>query len=181
MLRTSSRGSTTGIPLLTHHSPTQSPTVHTDFATGVRHNVSEKKLRDAERKEQGQQQRAAWSPSTLAEVSDASITKNFFANPPPFSNPPLSGLPFRHVQAKGARPYKAYPHARYSLPTEDNIRDVVTGDAKGSGQYAMKEDEIVKKLLKQWQGKVGVEEKVREVLSRRTKAGEGETLKWVGY
>lgn len=114
-------------------------------------------------------------------MTDAAISKTFFSNPPPFTNPPYSGLAFRHAQRKGARPYKAYPHARFSLPTEDNIRDVVTGEAKGSGQYAMKEDEIVKKLVKQWKGKVGVEEKVREVLKRRCTVGEGETLKWVGY
>lgn len=149
----------------------QSPSVHTDFKNGVTHTLIEKKKTE----------RAPWSPSTLAEVTDSSITKTFFANPPPFSNPPLSGLAFRHTQAKGSRPYKEYPHARFSLPSEANIRDVVTGEAKGSGQFAMKEDEIVKKIVKQWNGKVGVEQKVREVLKRRCQIGLGETLKWVGY
>ncbi|ORY59438.1 3-hydroxyisobutyryl-CoA hydrolase [Leucosporidium creatinivorum] len=148
-----------------------SPSVHSDFKTGVTHTLIEKKKTE----------RAPWTPATLAEVTDSSITKTFFGSPPPFKNPPLSKLSFHHTQAKGARPYKMYPHAGFSLPTEDNIRDVVTGEAKGSGQFAMKEDEIVKKIVKQWKGKVGVEQKVREVLKRRCQVGQGETLKWVGY
>ncbi|KAM0792322.1 hypothetical protein ACM66B_005006 [Microbotryomycetes sp. NB124-2] len=145
------------------------PEVAPDFKIGVTHNLIQKK-RDS---------RPAWSPSTLEEVSDSHITKVFFSNPPPFTTPSLKRLAFAHKRAAGEKPFKQYPHAKYSLPSENDIKDVVTGEAKGSGKYALTEKEVVKEVSKRWNGKVGVEIKVREVLSRRCKTEEGGTVKWV--
>ncbi|KAK4053817.1 3-hydroxyisobutyryl-CoA hydrolase [Microbotryomycetes sp. JL201] len=145
------------------------PEAAPDFRTGVTHNLIQKK-RDS---------RPAWSPSTLEEVSDGYITKTFFSNPPPFTNPPLKKLAFVHKRPAGVRAYKDYPHAIYSLPTEKDIKDVVTGEAKGSGKYALTEKEVVKQIVKRWNGKVGAQVKVKEVLARRCRVENGETLKWI--
>ncbi len=139
------------------------PDLHPDFKTGVTHQLVTKS-----------KDRAAWKPSTLEEVSLDSIRSTFFSNPPPFSNPPLPRLNF----AKGGlAPYKAYPW-NFGLPTEAEVRDVVTGDAKGAGDLAKTADEVVSWFVSRRKGKVGVEDKVREVLSRKTKAGEEGVLRW---
>ncbi|KAK4058829.1 3-hydroxyisobutyryl-CoA hydrolase [Microbotryomycetes sp. JL221] len=145
------------------------PELAPDFKTGVTHNLIEKK-RDS---------RPPWSPATLEEVTDQHITKIFFSIPPPFSNPPLGHLQFRHEQQVGRGAYTQYPHAKFSLPSENDIRDVVTGEAKGSGKYALKVEEVVKAVVKRWNNKVGTEQKVREVLARRCHVEEGGTVKWI--
>lgn len=122
--------------------------------------------------------RPEWKPPTLEEVTDESIKKTFFSHPPPFSNPPLPKLQFRHKAA--SRPYKQYPHAHYSLPSENAIKDVVTGEARGSGQYAVTANEVVQHFVKSSNGKVGVEDKVRDVIARKcTVQNNDSTLKWV--
>jgi 3-hydroxyisobutyryl-CoA hydrolase len=63
------------------------------------------------------------------------------------------------------------------LPSEQYIRDVVTGEARGSGQHAMTEKEVIEKLLKAWKGKVGVREKVQEVIKRKCTVKDG-YLSW---
>lgn len=102
------------------------------------------------------------------------LQKVFFGNPPPFDNPPVPGLALRDQGVS----YKAYPHARFGLPSEIEIRDIVTGEDKGSDDYALLESEVIKKVLKQRKGKIGVEEKVREVIKRRCEVQAGGTLKW---
>ncbi|KAH8928507.1 ClpP/crotonase [Atractiella rhizophila] len=91
-----------------------------------------------------------------------------FSTPSSLSSPP-------------SKPFKSYPHAELplSLPSEDYIAKVVRGETKTSGSYALTEEEIIQKLVKEWKQKEGVEEKVREVLSRKTKEGEEKTRKWV--
>lgn len=44
----------------------------------------------------------------------------------------------------------------------------------------MTKAEVVQWFEREWSGKVGVARKVEEVLKRRTKLVDGETLKWVG-
>lgn len=110
----------------------------------------------------------------MEEVSQTSIEKIFFSSSPPFTNPPLVNLPRLHQGTA----YKSYPHAKYSLPSELEIQEVVTGSAGVSGTYALTKDEVIKVLVRGRNGKLGVREKVEEVLNRRCTIGEENTLKW---
>ncbi|SGY75698.1 BQ5605_C005g03439 [Microbotryum silenes-dioicae] len=150
----------------------KNPTIHPDFRVGVTHLLVDKR-----------KDRAPWSPSSLAEVEDSTILKNFFSNPAPFSNPPVKPLQKRAPES--ARPYREYPHARFSLPSERQIKDIVTGEAKGSGKFAMTKDEVVARVAQEAQRlsggaeKIGLREKVNEVLQRKCRVGEQGTLRWV--
>ncbi|GAA5979180.1 hypothetical protein JCM11641_008452 [Rhodosporidiobolus odoratus] len=151
-----------------------SPSVHPDFRTGVT-DLLVKKLKPEE-------QRPAWSPSSLSEVSETDIQSTYFSNSPPFTNPPLPQLEFgksRRSRPRSLAPYTVSPHARFALPTERDIEKVVKGEDAGSDDYAVTKVEVIERLQRRWDGKVGVKEKVEEVLSRRTVEAEQRTLKWV--
>ena len=121
--------------------------------------------------------RAAWKPSTLEQVKLASIQTLFFSDKPPFDNPPLPKI----ASLKSAPSYKAYPHAKYALPSEKEIQDVVTGDTAASGKYAMSAEQVIEFLVKARNGKIGVREKVEEVLHRQCRPGLEGTIKWPDY
>ncbi|SCV69287.1 BQ2448_2307 [Microbotryum intermedium] len=148
------------------------PAIHPDFKVGVNHLLVEKR-----------KDRAPWSPSSLAEVEDSTILKNFFSNPAPFSNPPVK--PLQRRASESARAYREYPHARFSLPSERQIKDIVTGEAKGSGKFAMTKDEVLARVSQEAQRlsggaeKIGLRQKVNEVLQRKCRVGEQGTLRWV--
>ncbi|KAL7341933.1 3-hydroxyisobutyryl-CoA hydrolase [Rhodotorula toruloides] len=150
-----------------------SPAVHPDF----RHGVTELLIK----KNKPEVQRPEWQPATLSQVTDDHIQKTFFAHPPPFTNPPLPKLNLSRMQrAQGAYPtYRVSPHAKWLLPTERDVEKVVKGEDAGSDEYAVTRQEVVERLVARWRGKVGVAEKVEEVLSRKTVVAEQDTLKWV--
>lgn len=145
----------------------QNPEVHPDFLTGVTHLLISKSTG-----------RAKWSPSTLKEVSTDSIKNIFFSDPPPFKNPPLPLLEGLPVGSSSKAAYKAYPHAKYSLPSELEIRKVVRGEHKSSDGKAMTKKEVVDLMVRESNGKVGVREKVSEVVDRSCTVGIADTLKW---
>lgn len=55
----------------------------------------------------------------------------------------------------------------YSLPTEHEIHQLVTGSHPSSGGTTITQDELVKKLEALRRGKMGIRAKVAEVVSRR--------------
>ncbi|KAK4704564.1 hypothetical protein P7C70_g1644, partial [Phenoliferia sp. Uapishka_3] len=140
------------------------PEVHPDFKTGVTSKLINK---SADRPE--------WSPSTLSAVTSSSILKTFFSSPPPFKTPPIPSISFK---VPGGPAYKSYPHARFSLPSEEEIRGFVTGEAKGSGDHALTRADLINKVGTSRGGKVGVREKVDEVIRRRCIVQEDGYLKW---
>ncbi|BGP22673.1 3-hydroxyisobutyrate dehydrogenase [Rhodotorula toruloides] len=150
-----------------------SPSVHPDF----RHGVNELLIK----KHKPEEKRPDWKPATLGEVSDDHVQKTFFSHPPPFTNPPLPKLNLSRMQ-RGAQAYPTYrvsPHAKWLLPSERDVEKVVKGEDAGSDEYAVTRQEIIDRLVARWRGKVGVVEKVEEVLSRKTVVAEQDTLKWV--
>ncbi|GAA5837681.1 hypothetical protein JCM9279_006834 [Rhodotorula babjevae] len=153
-----------------------SPPVHPDFRTGVTDLLINKR-----KPEQGE--RPSWSPATLKEVSDADIQRTFFSSPPPFSNPPVPNL--RLAQLRKSRPgtplppYKTSPHAKWALPSERDVEKIVKGEDAGSDDYAVTRAEVVERLVRRSGGKVGVKEKVEEVLRRKTVLADEQTIKWV--
>ncbi|KAL8291820.1 hypothetical protein RQP46_002078 [Phenoliferia psychrophenolica] len=138
------------------------PEIHPDFKEGVTALLIEKRP-------------PVWSPPTLSAVSDSSILSTFFSSPPPFSNPPLPPISFA---TPGGPAYKAYPHARFSLPSEEEIRAFVVGEAKGSGDHALNRSDLIGKVAATRAGKVGVKEKVDEVIRRKCEVGQDGYLKW---
>ncbi|KAI8337104.1 ClpP/crotonase-like domain-containing protein [Chlamydoabsidia padenii] len=116
-------------------------------------------------------QKSEWQPATLDKVDDLTIKSDYFNAPSPLTLKMITNKDF-----------KQYPHRKYMLPTEEDIKQVVTGEAADVGNYALTRDEIVDYLVRDRKGKQGVKQKVSEVLSRKTKIlenEEGQTLKWV--
>ncbi|GAA6061671.1 hypothetical protein JCM10212_000854 [Sporobolomyces blumeae] len=165
-----------------------SPAVHTDFRTGVTEFLI-KKIKPEDEKPH-------WSPPTLADVTPESLQRTFFSSPAPFENPPVPTFNPRTAtnkakgnntnkgvgQAERLNPlpaYKVHPYAKFGLPTERRIEQVVKGEAKDSGDYALTRREVVERFVKLQPGKVGVREKVEEVLDRRTVVADQDTLRWV--
>ena len=114
-------------------------------------------------------------------MTERSIEDNFFKSPPPFESPsvPTLSLSFRaDPKKKSARPYKEYPHRRFGLPSEVDIRSVVRGDSPSSDGKALTLDELVERVEKAWNGKVGVRQKVTEVVERQCTKDKNGYLKW---
>ncbi|ORX45076.1 ClpP/crotonase [Hesseltinella vesiculosa] len=110
---------------------------------------------------------ATWEPATLDEVDDQKIKADYFNAP---SSLTLSLL--------NNSDYKQYPHRKYMLPTEEEIKQVVTGEAPNVGNYALSKQEVLDYVVRERNGKQGVKQKVLEVLERKTK-DDNQTLKWV--
>lgn len=126
---------------------------HTDFVTGVNHLLVKK-----------EKTRAAWNPDTLEEVNLESLKRTFFSAQAPST---VHLLPPIYLSTS-IKAYKSYPHSNYSLPNEELIKDYVLGNTKESGNFALTKKELVNVLQKKWINKIGVKEKVLEVLGRRT-------------
>ncbi|GAA5822752.1 hypothetical protein JCM11251_004366 [Rhodosporidiobolus azoricus] len=147
--------------------------VHPDFKTGVT-DLLIKKIKPEE-------QRPAWQPATLEEVRDKDLHTLFFSNKPPFSSPPVPRLDFKQTRRSRPRalaPFKESPHRKYLLPREVDVERIVKGEDAGSDEYAVTREEVVDRLVQRYNGKVGVKEKVEEILSRKTREGEQRTLTW---
>ncbi|KAF9210300.1 hypothetical protein BGZ59_009623 [Podila verticillata] len=109
-----------------------------------------------------------WVPATVEEVDREKMLGQYFRNQAPV---PLS--------LSNTTTWKQYPFRRYGLPSEEEIRMVVKGESAGSGPLQLTTEEVADVCVKKSGGKIGVREKVQEVLSRKvTKNADGE-LKWV--
>jgi 3-hydroxyisobutyryl-CoA hydrolase len=116
---------------------------HPDFVEGVSARLIERK-----------KTRPNWNPNTLEEVKPADV-EPFFG----ISTPEAGGT-LALLESGNHATYSSYPHAIFGLPTEEEILGVWS-----SGRL-MKE-EVVQHFLKQRDGKVGIREKVDEVIDRR--------------
>jgi 3-hydroxyisobutyryl-CoA hydrolase len=115
---------------------------HPDFTTGVDARLV-KRSKD----------RPLWSPSTLEDVRDEDVAP-FFAG----CNRPEKESPLTFWSSGPEAQYKEYPHAFLALPTDAEIEAKLVEGKSGS--------EVVAEFLKEKNGKVGVREKVEEVLER---------------
>ncbi|CAG8502230.1 5742_t:CDS:2 [Paraglomus occultum] len=127
-----------------------------DFKEGVRARLIDKT--DAPR----------WDPPSLSKVIDKDIEDFYFKS----TNDKI--LNFLNLKS-----FENYPYARFGLPTEDDIRKLVTGELPDAGAIGMTEEEIVDFFLKENRGKIGTREKVSEVLRRKTVEIGSRALKWV--
>jgi 3-hydroxyisobutyryl-CoA hydrolase len=108
--------------------------------------------------------RPAWSPDTLKDVNDADILGTFFHKFSPENGTAPSISLSNEVQFE---PSNTASPMLYALPTENEIRQLVTGSHQSSGGTSLTKDELIQKLEKLRRGKMGIREKVAEVVSRR--------------
>lgn len=70
----------------------------------------------------------------------------------------------------------------FALPTEEEIKQVVRGEHPRSGAYALTLEELVQTFQNMTKDKKGVEEKVREVATRKCEVfedpGNHQCLRW---
>jgi 3-hydroxyisobutyryl-CoA hydrolase len=110
----------------------------------------------------------AWNPPKLDGISARDVDK-FFSLPSEDEQLHLiDPLPGSRVDTA----YHDYPHARFALPREANIRAIVMEKGEEGRKAVMKE------VLSQWKQKIGVKEKLNEVLARKTKTGEKGEVIW---
>lgn len=111
---------------------------HPDFVEGVTARLIERR-----------KERPAWAPGTLDEIDEKEVD-GFFEQPPQL----------RLLEAGDRSAYREYPHAWLGLPREEEVVALnVGGELQG--------EEIVQHFLRAKEGKVGVREKVEEILERR--------------
>ncbi|EHY54230.1 3-hydroxyisobutyryl-CoA hydrolase [Exophiala dermatitidis] len=108
-----------------------------------------------------------WKPATLEEVSKEAVDE-FFADSSEEEAltlvDPYPGALDQH--------YTEYPHAVFSLPREIDIQGVV----RSYGRQGSKR--VIEEVLKKWNHKAGVREKVEEVLARKTISADGKAISW---
>ncbi|KAL5343133.1 ClpP/crotonase-like domain-containing protein [Aspergillus crustosus] len=121
---------------------------HPDFVEGVKARLMSKPPRQA-----------SWQPGTLTEVTNDQVN-DFLTIPKDQKRMPLL--------SEGN--YKEYPHAHYGLPSEKEIEKFVRASS-------LTHAKVTEHFVIEWGHKEGVQEKLHEVLSRRTvKSPEG--LRW---
>ncbi|KAI1608087.1 mitochondrial 3-hydroxyisobutyryl-CoA hydrolase [Exophiala viscosa] len=108
-----------------------------------------------------------WKPSKLAEVTDADVDE-FFKMPSPEE---ALTLVDPHPEALDQN-YTEYPHAVFALPSEKDIEKVVRSSYGRQGTKA-----VIDEVVKRWNHKAGVKEKVQEVIARRTRT-DGNGIAW---
>ena len=128
---------------------------HSDFVTGVTARLIERS-----------KSRPDWNPNQLEDVTKEDVDK-FFEN---IDSP--SGLKLMTTGEHAM--YDRYPHAQYALPTEEDILAVRLGLAQGNmvlrrddePKGPVSRQETMKFFSEKTGAKVGVKEKVAEVLDR---------------
>ena len=103
-----------------------------------------------------------WSPSKIEEVTNEEVDR--FVD--------MSGKEKMAVLGEGD--YMSYPYRSLGLPMEKEVRDaVMTGEQRNA-------KELVRAFVKGRRGKVGVKEKVEEILGRKCSVGKSGRGLWEG-
>ncbi|KAG9306831.1 hypothetical protein G9A89_005732 [Geosiphon pyriformis] len=109
-----------------------------------------------------------WNPPSLEEISDKDIEEFYL------KSPVLSSL-----NLLNPRSYERYPFAQFALPSEEEVKKVVTGENRDVGSLALTKPEVLDFFLKDRNGKIGVREKILEILARKTRTlGGSDSLQW---
>ncbi|KAI9015839.1 ClpP/crotonase-like domain-containing protein [Phycomyces nitens] len=111
-----------------------------------------------------------WKPSTLAEVKESTIKTDFFETRTDHNLTLLS-----------QKSFSMHPFRKYGLPSEEEIRRVIVGEASAPLNGVMTQESVVEYFVMSRKGKFGVREKVSEVLDRKTKKSSKDShkLEWV--
>ena len=129
---------------------------HPDFVEGVSARLISKPPKQPE-----------WQPSQLSGVSPSDVME-FFREVPKSERlkliEPSEGALDQH--------YMEYPHGNLALPREKDIEAVVRSHGKDGAK------KITDKILRTWNHKSGVKEKVQDVLSRKTVDTQNSGMSW---
>ncbi|KAH9483961.1 3-hydroxyisobutyryl-CoA hydrolase, mitochondrial [Psilocybe cubensis] len=106
-------------------------------------------------------ERPEWSPPTLQEVTPAIVNRFFDPKSPFLTSAPSLDLPAELTSGTISNPLK------YALPTEKEIGSVVTGSHASGGGLGLRFDELLDRFAELRPGKMGVKEKLLEVVQRR--------------
>lgn len=93
--------------------------------------------------------RPGWTPSAISDASLSAdkIEKNFF-NPSSRHHQSMPQLDFKPVSSLTEGKDTTWGRFRkYGLPSEQRLRDLVEGSAPGSGAFALKEAELIDRVL----------------------------------
>ncbi|KAF3908573.1 hypothetical protein ABW21_db0208502 [Orbilia brochopaga] len=130
---------------------------HPDFVEGV-----EKQLAKAD--ESGYKPKPVWSPATLADITDEEALWYLGIDAA------AQGLDV--IQVEPENDYLHYPHGWIGLPSENGVKLILeAGDAKTVEQ-------LVEKVVEQWDAKVGVREKLADIVARKIKVNEAGFAEW---
>ena len=102
-----------------------------------------------------------WSPATMDEVSDETVDSFFAADPTELAL----------LSAEGANPYQDYPHAWVGLPWEKEVKTFIENNTPKDPRI------VVRHFLNEKKNKIGVKEKIEEILVRKTSIKDG-SLVW---
>ncbi|KAI9141069.1 ClpP/crotonase-like domain-containing protein [Paraphysoderma sedebokerense] len=128
-----------------------------DFAEGVTSRLLTKPARQPQ-----------WKPATLSAVSNDDVDKIFTAKP----NPALT--------LSKPVTYYNYPHRFLALPTENDIRKVITGENKSVGDYAFEDiNSVVSWFEKNWPTKDVIDECRNSVVESGSGKGSGSGAKGI--
>lgn len=122
-------------------------------------------------------ERPDWSPANLDGVS-AKVVENFFEpNSPYLTLAPELTIPADLTSGTIFNPMK------YALPSEEEIGSVITGSHGSGGGVGIQFEELLKRFADLRPGKLGVKEKIYEVVQRRCEVidnadGNRVWLKW---
>ncbi|KAJ1663606.1 3-hydroxyisobutyryl-CoA hydrolase [Coemansia sp. RSA 1646] len=110
-----------------------------------------------------------WNPPTVAEVNMNQLFKEYFETP----------VAYNPVFKKRDAKFTEYPH-KFGLPTEADVRDLVTGDNPQAGDYVLTREEVINFFEREYISKIGTSRKVSWVLDRKTrKKHDNDSLEWV--
>ncbi|KUJ22011.1 ClpP/crotonase [Mollisia scopiformis] len=105
----------------------------------------------------------AWQPASLEDIKpEDNIADPFFEIEPGAEN----------LQLLSTDDYKHYPFARFNVPTEKQIENVVKGGV-------LSRKDIVKRFVDARKGKQGVKEVVEEVVNRKTQVDHNNKAQWI--
>ena len=107
-------------------------------------------------------ERPNWSPAGLNDVSAQTVANFFEPNSPYLTLAPELTIP--PELTSGTR---LNPIMKYALPSEEEIGSVVTGSHATGGGVGIRVEELLKKFGELRPGKLGVKEKIYEVVQRR--------------
>lgn len=102
----------------------------------------------------------SWSPGTLKEVTSG-IVSRFFE----LESPYLEGAPELTISDEVSD--RVSSSTRFALPSEREIGLVVMGQHSSGGEMSLRIDELLGRFGELRPGKMGVKEKILEVIERR--------------
>lgn len=105
--------------------------------------------------------RPNWSPATIEEVTPEIVSRFFNPKSTFLVDAPAITLPAEWTTGVLSNP------AKYALPSEEEIGSVVRGTHSSGGGLGVRVDELLARFADLRPGKLGVKEKVLEVVQRR--------------